>query len=93
MLERAGIVFRTLVPVGGNTWIYIVDPKRELGAQVRNAAKLLRATINWENGVAQFLGAEQVSEAREIFEREIASYETKNPNLPPTCDVQNRSLR
>ena len=92
-LERAGIVFRTLVPVGGNTWIYIVDPKRELGAKVRNAAKRLRATVNWENGTAEFVGAEQVAEARQIFEKEIADYETKNPKLPPACDVQNRSVQ
>ena len=92
-LERAGIVFRTLVPVGGNTWIYIVDPKRELSAKVRNAAKRLRATVNWENGTAEFVGAEQVSEARKIFEREITDYETKNPKLPPTCDVQNRNAQ
>jgi len=87
-LERAGIVFRTLVPVGNKTWIYIVDPKRELGASVRNAAKRLRATVNWENGTAEFVGAEHVPEAKQIFEKEIADYETKNPKLPPTCDVQ-----
>jgi len=89
-LERAGIVFRTLVPVGDNTWIYIVDPKHELGAKVRNAAKRLRAMVYWENGTAEFVGAEQAADARQIFEKEIANYESKNPKLPPTCDAQNK---
>lgn len=89
-LERAGIVFRTLVPVGNNTWIYVVDPRRELGAKVRNAAKRLRATVNSENGVAEFVGAEQVPQAKVVFDKEISDYESKTPNLPPTCDMQNR---
>ena len=89
-LERAGIVFRTLVPVGNNTWIYIVDPKRELSAKVRNAAKRLRATVTLEDGIAEFVGADQVPQAKLVFEKEIADYESRNPKLPPTCDMQNR---
>jgi len=92
-LERAGIVFRTLVPVGNTTWIYIVDPKRELGMKVRNAAKRLRATLNWENGTAEFVGADQVPQAKLVFDKEIVDYEGRNPNLPPTCDLQNRKNR
>ena len=87
-LERAGIVFRTLVPVGRNVWIYIVDLKRELNAKVRTAAKRLRATVSSENGTAEFVGAEQVPQAKVVFEKEIADYEVKNPNLPPACDLQ-----
>jgi hypothetical protein len=89
-LERAGIVFRTLVPVGNNTWIYIVDPRRELSAQVRNAAKRLRATVTLEDGIAEFVGADQVPQAKLVFEKEIADYESRNPKLPPACDMQNR---
>jgi hypothetical protein len=37
---------------------------------------------------SEFVGADHVPEAKQIFEKEIADYETKNPKLPPTCDVQ-----
>jgi len=75
-LDRAGIEFRTLVPVKSGTWIYIVDVKRELRPKVMVAAKRLRANVNTQSGNAAFI---------EGYEDEIRSYEVKNPNLPPAC--------
>jgi hypothetical protein len=87
-LERAGIEFRTLVPVKSGTWIYIVDLKRELREKVMNAARQLRARVNSEPGNASFVGDDQPDEAKVVFDEEIRKYETSNPNLPPTCDVR-----
>lgn len=87
-LERAGIEFRTLVPVKSGTWIYIVDLKRELREKVMNAARRLRARVNTEAGNASFVGDDQADEAKVVFDEEIRKYEEQNPNLPPTCDVQ-----
>ena len=78
-MERAGIEFRTLVPVKSGTWIYIIDLKRELRAKVMAAAKRLRASIKTRSGNAAFIDA---------YDEEIRKYEANNPNLPPTCDVQ-----
>jgi hypothetical protein len=89
-LERAGIAFRTLVPVGSNTWIYVVDPNRDLRARVLAAAQRLRARVRSERGSAEFVGAEQAQQAKVVFDKEIHSYEAKNPNLPPTCDAQKK---
>lgn len=90
-LDQAGLVFRTLVPVGKNTWIYIVDTKGELRPKVLTAAQRLRARVSSESGNAEFVGDEQVSQAKTVFEQEIKSYETRHPNLPPACDVRRRS--
>jgi hypothetical protein len=87
-LERAGIAFRTLVPVASGTWIYVVDLKRELRAKVMTVAKRLRASVISESGNAAFVGDDQAAEAKVVFDEEIRKYETNNPNLPPTCDVQ-----
>ena len=88
-LERAGIAFRTLVPVKSGTWIYVVDLNRELRAKVTAAAKRLRARVTSESGNAAFVGDDdKADEAKVVFDEEIRNYEAKNPNLPPTCDVQ-----
>jgi len=90
-LERAGIAFRTLVPVKSGTWIYIVDLKRELRAKVMDAAKRLRARVSSEPGNADFVGDDQPQKAKVVFDEEIRNYEAKNPNLPPTCDAQKKT--
>jgi hypothetical protein len=87
-LQRVGIEFRTLVPVKSGTWIYIVDLKRELRAKVMNAAKRLRASVSSESGNADFVGDDQVDEAKVVFDEEIRKYEAQNPDLPPTCDIR-----
>lgn len=89
-LDRAGIEFRTLVPMKSGTWIYIVDLKRELREKVMKAAKGLRASVSSERGNAEFVGDDQADEAKIVFNEEIRKFEEKNPNLPPTCDAQGR---
>lgn len=89
-LDKAGIKFRTLVPTGKNTWIYLVDLNNELRDNVKTAARRLRARVSVEKGNASFVGADQVSESTTVFSQHINDYETKHPNLPPTCDVKSR---
>jgi hypothetical protein len=92
-LERAGIPFRTLVPLNGTTNIYIIDLDRDLRAKILEAARRLRARVTQEPGTAKLFGDDLRPKAKTVFEQDIASYETKNPNLPPTCDVQSRTRR
>ena len=87
-LERAGIPFRTLVPSRGTTAVYIIDLDRDLRAKIMNAARRLRAHVSQEAGVAKLFGDDEREKAKVKFEQEIKDYETKNPNLPPTCDVK-----
>jgi hypothetical protein len=89
-LERAGIPFRTLVPSRGTTAIYIIDLDRDLREKILAAARKLRAQVNKETGNAKLFGDDIREKAKEKFDQEIKNYETKNPNLPPTCDVQKR---
>jgi hypothetical protein len=89
-LERAGIPFRTLVPSRGTTAIYIIDLDRDLREKILAAARKLRAQVNKETGNAKLFGDDVREKAKEKFDQEIKTYETKNPNLPPTCDVQKR---
>lgn len=87
-LDRAGIAFRTVVPLKSGTWIYVVDLKRELRAKVMAAAKKLRARVRSESGNAAFVGDDQAEQAQTVYNEEIRGYEAKNPNLPPACDRQ-----
>ena len=87
-LERAGIPFRTLVPSRETTAIYVIDLDRDLRVKIMTAARTLRARVSQQSGNAQLFGADERPQAKVKFEQEIKSYETKNPNLPPTCDVQ-----
>ena len=92
-LERAGIPFRTLVPSRETTAVYIIDLDRDLRAKIMNAARRLRARVSQEAGSAQLFGDDEREKAKVKFEQEIKDYETKNPKLPPTCDVQKRKRR
>ena len=87
-LERAGIPFRTLVPLRQTTAIYIIDLDRDLRTKIMNAARRLRARVSQETGSAQLFGDDEREKAKLKFEQEIKDYETKNPNLPPTCDAR-----
>ena len=89
-LERAGIPFRTLVPSRETTTVYIIDLDRDLRANILNAARKLRAGVSQEAGTAQLFGDDEREKAKVKFEQEIKDYETRNPNLPPTCDVKKK---
>lgn len=92
-LERAGIPFRTLVPSRETTAVYIIDLDRDLRTKIMNAARKLRARVSQEAGTAQLFGDDERDKAKLKFEQEIKDYETKNPNLPPTCDAQKRNRK
>ena len=92
-LERAGIPFRTIVPLKQTTTVYIIDLDRNLRTKIMNAARTLRARVTAEPGNAQLFGDDERQRAKTVFEQDIQTYETKNPNLPPTCDVQKRLRR
>jgi hypothetical protein len=87
-LERAGIPFRTVVPAGGTTAVYIIDLDRDLRQKILTAARRLRARVTQETGNASLFGDDQREKAKTIFEQEIKTYEAKNPNLPLACDVK-----
>lgn len=87
-LDRAGIAFRTLVPLKSGTSIYVVDLKRDLRDEVMAAAKKLGARVRSQRGKAAFVGDDHAQQAQTVFNEEIRNYETKNPNLAPTCDAQ-----
>jgi hypothetical protein len=87
-LERAGIPFRTIVPLNGITAIYVIDLDRDLREKILAAARTLRASITSVPGKAKLFGDDFRDRAKTVFEQDIKNYETKNPNLPPTCDVQ-----
>ena len=89
-LERAGIPFSTIVPSRSATAIYIIDLDRDLREQILAAARKLRAQVNKETGTAKLFGDDIREKAKDKFDQEIKNYETKNPHLPPTCDVQKR---
>ena len=90
-LERAGIPFRTLVPAGGTTTVYIIDLDRDLRQKILVAARRLRARVTQETGNASLFGDDEREKAKTKFEQEIKNYEAKNPNLPPACDVKKGS--
>lgn len=92
-LERTGIPFSTIVPLRETTAIYIIDLDRDLRPKIMNAARKLRARVSQEPGVAKLFGDDERDKAKLKFEQEIKDYETKNPNLPPTCDVQKARQR
>ena len=92
-LERGGIPFRTLVPSRGTIAIYIIDLDRDLREKILAAARKLRAQVDKQTGDAKLFGDDIREKAKEKFDQEIQNYETKNPNLPPTCDMQKRNIK
>lgn len=87
-LGRAGIPFSTMVPLNGTTSIYIIDLDRDLREKILAAARTLRASVSSVPGKAKLFGDDFRDRARTVFEQDIKTYETRNPNLPPACDVQ-----
>lgn len=92
-LERAGIPFRTIVPSGNTTAIYIIDLERDLRPKILAAARQLRARVSQQSGNAALFGDDERSQAKARFDQEVKDYETKHPNRPPTCDVQRAKAR
>ena len=82
--------FRTLVPVGKTTAVYIIDLDRELRDKISQRRRSCGARLTYQTGDADLFGDDIREKAKVKFEQEIKDYETKNPNLPPTCDVKKR---
>jgi hypothetical protein len=86
LLDRAGITFRTLVPMKNGTRVYVIDTENNLWAKVRAAAKRLKARISSQAGNANFVGDDSDREkGQTVFAQEIKNYESKHPSLPPPC--------
>jgi hypothetical protein len=91
VLEKSGIPFRTVVPMGRTTAVYIIDLDRDLRDKIFAAARKLRAQVSSEAGNALLFGDDERQQAKAKFEQEINNYEANNPNLPPACDAQKKS--
>src|ERR1051326_1740205 len=87
-LQSAGVPFSTIVPLNGVTAIYIIDLDRDLREKILNAARTLHASVNAVPGKAKLFGDDIRQQAKTVFEQDIKTYESKNPNLPPTCDAR-----
>ena len=85
-LDRAGLAYRTLVPLKHRTAIYIVDLENELQIRLATAARWLRARVTAVSGTGIFIGDDtDRAKGRQIFNLEIERYEDAHPELPPQC--------
>jgi len=88
VLDESGIAFRTLVPSGGGTIVYIIDVENALRDKVREASRRLRGRVTTQIGDAAYVGDDSSRDkAQAVFTQEIKQYEGKHPNLPPPCEV------
>jgi len=89
LLDRSGIAFRTLVPLKGETTIYIVDTAGNLARKINDAARRLRSPVTSQTGNASFIGDDSIREkGQAVFAQEIRDYELKHPGLPPPCEAR-----
>ncbi len=63
-LEQAGIPFRTLVPSGKTTAVYIIDLDRELTGKILAAARKLGARVSYQAGDADLFGDDMREKAK-----------------------------
>jgi hypothetical protein len=90
ILDKTGIIFRTLVPTKQELIIYIVDTDSNLSTKIRAAAKQLKGRLTSQTGSASFIGDDADREkGQNIFLKEIADYESKHLDLPPPCTATN----
>lgn len=66
-LERGGIPFRTLVPSGETTAVYIIDLDRDLRAKILAVARKLGARISYQAGNAALFGDDLREQAKVKF--------------------------
>jgi hypothetical protein len=85
-LDRAGITYRTLVPLKHRIAVYVVDLKNELQTRLAVAARWLRARVTSVSGNGIFIGDDtDRSRGQQIFNLEIEKYEDAHPELPSQC--------
>jgi len=88
-LDRAGVMYRTLVPRKQVTAVYIVDHENELQTRLAAAARRLRARVTSVAGTGSFIGDDtDRAKGQQIFNLEIEKYENAHPELPPQCPKQ-----
>lgn len=76
-LERAGISYRTLVPLKDRVIVYIVDLTNELRSQVPRATRLFRTHVQSFAGTGEFIGDDNDREkAQQVYADEISRYES-----------------
>jgi hypothetical protein len=92
-LARAGIPFSTIVPLNGTTAIYIIDLEHDLREKILNAARMLRARVDYVPGIARLFGDDDRQKAKTLFDLAMKHYETDNPNLPPACGARKSTKR
>jgi hypothetical protein len=85
-LDRAGVRYRTLVPLKQVTVVYIVDHENELQTKLAAVARRLRARVTSVAGTGIFIGDDtDRAKGQRIFNLEIEKYENAHPELPPQC--------
>jgi hypothetical protein len=85
-LDRAGITYRTLVPLRHRIVVYVVDLENELQARLALAARRLRARVTSVSGTGIFIGDDtDRSRGQAIFNLEIEKYQGAHPDLPSQC--------
>jgi len=87
-LEADGIANRTIVPRRNRVSVFIVDLKNELRTKITSAARRLRARWIASKGEGEFIGDDDRDKAREIFQKEIAGYESSHPGVRAACRLQ-----
>jgi hypothetical protein len=86
-LDRAGVAFRTLVPLKRITLVYVVDLNNELRERIPAAARALKARVRTLRGRANFLGDADREKAQSLFDVEMKAFETTHPDPPRRCSA------
>jgi hypothetical protein len=87
LLDKAGIAFRTLVPLKNRTLVYVIDLEGELREKIPTAARLLRAKVRNLRGDASFIGNdEDRQKAQTVFEAEIKMFESTRGSTLQKCN-------
>jgi hypothetical protein len=83
-LDRAGVIYRTLVPLKHRIAVYVVDLENEWQTRLAVAARRLRARVTSVAGTGIFIGDDtDRAKGQQIFNLEIERYEDAHPELPP----------
>jgi len=86
ILEKSGIQFRTLVPSGNRTTVYIVDLKGGLKRRVDIAARRLNAKSSSTMGSSEFIGDDTNAEsAEQVYSPIIKQFESTHAFKDDSC--------
>ena len=86
ILEKSGIQFRTLVPSGNRTMVYIVDLRGGLKRRVDIAARRLNARFSSAMGSSEFIGDDTSAEsAEQVYSPIIKQFESTHVFKDDSC--------